>query len=186
MNLKDLKTARIVMVLVILISSLLQGTLGLRSLYKEVQEEFYNGSSGKEAIYSDMRDAAEYGNLIRKVLVVNEYLDGESELAKAMDLATVQFESADLNKPDSMKKSMEAFLLIQDAVDALIQEADKMNLDEKTQKSYEQYKAEYEESLIFISRSEFQETAVEYNKVLGQFPASLLKRLAKVEIVQGF
>lgn len=186
MNLKDLKTARIIMVLIIAVSSLLQGVLGLRSLYKDVQKEFYNGSSENVAVYSDIKDAAEYGFLIKKVLVLNEYLAADSNLAKAVDLSYDQFKSADVNKPDSMKEGLKAFDQEKKAVEQLIKEADQMNLDESTLKSYRQYKAEYEESLIFVSRSDFKETALSYNKILDQFPASLLKKLAGVEILPEF
>ncbi len=185
MNLKDLKTARWIMIVVIVLCSLLQGTLGLRSLYKDVQKEFYLGTMDDPAIYSDMVDAAEYGFLIKKVLVLNEYLASDSDLAKAIDLSYNQFKSVDTNKTD-IHLSIELFMAEKRAVDDLIVIADRMNLDEKTLKSYAQYKAEYEESMIFINRNDFKETVSEYNQVLNQFPASLFKRLARIERLQEF
>ena len=183
MDLKNLKIARIIMVAIIVVVSLFQGILGIRGLYKDIQKEFYNGTKDSIAIYTDIEDLMEYGVLIKKVLVTNGYLQNDSSFVKEIDLAYNQFESASLLKPDSMNEVIVSFTSMKTAVDKLIVEADKMDLDESTLKSYKQYKTEYEESLVFIKRSEFIETILEYNETIGQFPASLFRMISKVEFV---
>ncbi len=181
MNLKDLKTSRILMVVVIIVVSLMQGVLGLRGLYKEIQNEFYNGKKDSVAIYSDMEDLVEYGLLIKKVLVTNGYLSTDAAVIKNIDLAISQFESASVTKSDSMNVSIKSFISVKNAVDDLIYEADKMDMDEDTLKSYKQYVSEYDESLVFIKRSEFMESALNYNEVIRQFPASIFKIISRIE-----
>ena len=183
MDLKNLKIARIIMVAIIVVVSLFQGILGIRGLYKDIQKEFYNGTKDSIAIYTDIEDLMEYGVLIKKVLVTNGYLQNDSSFVKEIDLAYNQFESASLLKPDSMNEVIVSFTSMKTEVDKLIVEADKMDLDESTLKSYKQYKTEYEESLVFIKRSEFIETILEYNETIGQFPASLFRMISKVEFV---
>lgn len=181
MNLKDLKTSRILMVVVIIVISFMQGVLGLRGLYKEIQNEFYNGKKDSVAIYSDMEDLVEYGLLIKKVLVTNGYMSTDAAVIKNIDLAISQFESASVTKSDSMNVSIKSFISVKNAVDDLIYEADKMDMDEDTLKSYKQYVSEYDESLVFIKRSEFMESALNYNEVIRQFPASIFKIISRIE-----
>ena len=171
------------MVAIIVVVSLFQGILGIRGLYKDIQKEFYNGTKDSIAIYTDIEDLMEYGVLIKKVLVTNGYLQNDSSFVKEIDLAYNQFESASLLKPDSMNEVIVSFTSMKTAVDKLIVEVGKMDLDESTLKSYKQYKTEYEESLVFIKRSEFIETILEYNETIGQFPASLFRMISKVEFV---
>lgn len=169
------------MVVVIIVVSLMQGVLGLRGLYKEIQNEFYNGKKDSVAIYSDMEDLVEYGLLIKKVLVTNGYLSTDAAVIKNIDLAISQFESASVTKSDSMNVSIKSFISVKNAVDDLIYEADKMDMDEDTLKSYKQYVSEYDESLVFIKRSEFMESALNYNEVIRQFPASIFKIISRIE-----
>lgn len=182
MNLKNLNTARIVLAAVVVFSSVFQGIFGLKGLYRDIQKGFYEGLSAQEpALYEDMRDAVEFGALIKKVAVANDILAKDSSYALAVDDAYNDF-----NESDTLKDCGQAFVQLQNAVADVIQKMDESTLDADVRKSYDQYKAEYEESLSYISHSSLNDSIQEYNEVLSEFPASLFSVIAGVDELKDY
>lgn len=177
--LKNRNVAIGVTVVVIIMSTMLGSHRSLMAAAYPVEKYFVEGEDG----YSIQRDLDARLGLANNLLIVAKryLLEDDLTLVDLKDAITT------LEDADSVKEKAVAnqqLTAATERMDLLLEEYPLSNSDER-------YRIQIHTDLVScnqkISHSEYNEMVIEYNtKVLGRFPANLLKRIAMVSELDTF
>lgn len=169
----------LVMAGMILVSVPFGASRSLNRLREETLEDAYYYDSTGYAIYEGLD--RQLGTAQNFLTLAERYVERFPELDPYIDELSYRAEFCENFYGPGEPKEVESYRLLAEASQALYEQLEKVDLDEKDAKYPRQLIAELESEQDKLERSSYNDDAREFNETLTRVPASLLRKLTGVK-----